>query len=74
MTREIINDWNGLHINTFWNSKKECVQITTPSCGYVQMSREEAIKMLQIALDELKKQIRADKKNPPWWQRIEQSE
>ena len=71
MGRNIIdeNEGFGLSINTFWMGKQEGVQFTM-SNDYVQMSRKKAIKFFETVLNQLKKQIREDEINPPWWQKI----
>ena len=73
MTRTIIDEFDdcykGISVNTFWMGKQEGVQFTS-STSYTQMTREEATIFLKTALERLKKQVRDDKINPPWWQEL----
>ena len=78
MTRPILDDENeAISVNTFWGGKEkgECCQITLKAkseYGYahIHLTRDETIELLEKALTRLKKQVIADKKNPPFWQAI----
>jgi len=71
VTRKIIDMEDGFEvsISTFWKGTEEGVQITDKK-RYVQLSRREAIRVFEIALQKLRDQEREDRVHPPWWQTI----
>ena len=73
MSRDIIDraDGHPFSVNTYWSGEEEAVQITFNSPpSFIQMSRKQAIDIFKKIISKLKKQIKEDKKSPPWWQEI----
>ncbi len=64
-----------VHLNSFWGGEayRRCVQFTVPSCGYFQMSFDEARKFLREAIRLIDAREELYDENPPWWEKIQSS-
>ena len=62
-------------LNSFWGGKEDrrCVQLTTPSKGWVQMTYNDARAFFQECIQAINDIEEEYDDNPPWWEVINNS-